>query len=109
MAVELVLLSTAVPTREDWEAAVTAVIPGGDLHELVDGSCLLRDHDNDGVLIWWPPRRLAATREVAWTVEDARAGQVWTDIALPYAHSRTGRAICAELARRLGGRLLERK
>ena len=72
MAVELVLLSTAVPTREDWEAAVTAVIPGGDLHELVDGSCLLRDHDNDGVLIWWPPRRLAATREVAWTGEDAR-------------------------------------
>ncbi|RLP06007.1 hypothetical protein [Propionibacterium australiense] len=109
MAVELVLLSGTAPTREDWEAAATAVIPGGDLHELVDGSCLIRDNNNDGILTWWPPRPLIATREAAWTCEDARAWQVWTDIALPYAGSRAGRAICAELAHRLGGRVMERK
>lgn len=109
MAVELVLLSDTAPTRQDWEATATSVIPGGDLHELVDGSCLIRDNNNDGILIWWPPRQLAAAREAALTCEDVQTWQVWTDIALPYAESRTGRAICAELARRLGGRLTERK
>ena len=109
MAVELVLLSGTAPTWQDWEAAITAVIPGGELHELVDGSCLLRDHNNDGILSWWPPRRLAAAREATGTFEDVRVRQVWTDMALPYADSCTGRAICAELARRLGGRVMERK
>lgn len=109
MAVELVLLSDTAPTREDWEATAAAVIAGGDLHELIDGSCLLRDHNSDGILIWWPPRKLVVTREAVRTCDDIPAWQMWTDIALPYADSRNGRAICAGLARRLGGRLMERK
>lgn len=109
MAVELVLVSDTAPTRQDWEATAITVITGGDLHELVDGAFLLRDNNNDGILIWWPPRKLAATREAMRTCEDVPAGQMWTDIALPYADSRAGRAICAELARRLGGHLMERE
>ncbi len=109
MAVELVLLSDTAPTWQDWEAAITAVIPGGDLFALGDGAFLFRDNNNDGILCWWPPRRLAAAREATGTFEDARAGQVWTDIALPYVYPHIGRTICAELARQLGGRVMERK
>lgn len=109
MAVELVLLTDTAPTPEDWASAAAAVIAGGDLHDLLDGSYLMRDDRNEGILTWWPPRPLLACREAARMTEGAGSHAVWTDVALPYVASAPGRAICAELARRLGGRVVERK
>lgn len=108
MPTELVLLTDAEPTRDQWAQAATAVVRGGSIATYVGEVHQILDRDAHALVSWWPARVLQGRREAVAEVGPAAASaRYWIDVVLSPAGERSGREIAARVADAVGGTLTE--
>nr|NLD39953.1 hypothetical protein [Actinomycetales bacterium] len=109
MSRELVILAEGEPSPEDWTAAATPLIGGGDVVRFAGDLRHMVDLEGNTVVSWWPARTLDARREVVAELgEDARTVRVWVDVSLPHTENPIGLQVARAVTARVAGTLIER-
>lgn len=109
MSREFVILAEVEPRPEDWTAAATPLIGGGDVVRFVGELRHMVDLEGNTVVSWWPARTLEERREtVAELGEAARTARVWVDVSLPYTGNPIGLQVARAVTERVRGTLIER-
>lgn len=108
MGLELVILADREATLEEWSDCASQIVGDCLVRGYVSGVRQFLDTEGQGIISYWPARLLDNPRTaVGMAGSCANAWRVWIDVAVRFGSEDSGVRLAVEMARRLGGELIE--